>query len=303
MIVRGSASSSVRKIRAAQPAYTGVRLFDVADETKLAAAEVATIGVIGGSGLYELFTSDVVQELTVATPYGATVPIAVGEIAGRAVAFLPRHGKDHSVPPHRLNARATTWALASIGVRTVISTAAVGSLNPVLPVGTIALADQLVDHTHGREDTFFDGSVVRHLPFADPFGSPLRSLAAQACPDLADGATVLVIQGPRFSTRAESRINRELGIDLVNMTLYPEVALTAEIGMDAIALCVVTDVDSGETAEEAVTADAVFAVLADAKPRLLSAIERIVATIPHDFQPRALIDRYAVEGVRSGTVR
>ena len=269
----------------------------------MAAAEVARIGVIGGSGLYELFPSDAVQELTVATPYGQPVTIAVGRISGRAVAFLPRHGKDHSVPPHRLNARATMWALASIGVRAVVSTAAVGSLNLALPVGSIALADQLVDQTHGRADTFFDGSVVRHLPFADPFGGPLRELVARACPDLADGATVLVIQGPRFSTRAESRINRTLGIDLVNMTLYPEVALAAELGMDSIALCVVTDVDSGETADEAVTADAVFAVLADAKPRLVAAIARIVAAIPDAYEARELIDADAVAVIRGGTLR
>jgi 5'-methylthioadenosine phosphorylase len=254
------------------------------------------IAVIGGSGLYRLFDEEASTQLEVATPYGA-VTLTRGTIEGRSVVFLPRHAADHSVPPHRIAARAMIWALASIGVRVLISTAAVGSLNPELPVGALALADQLVDRTHGRADTYFDGSTVRHLPFADPFGSHARQLALNACPDLIDGATVLVIQGPRFSTRAESRINRATGIDLVNMTLYPEAALAAELGIDMVALCVVTDVDSGERAQDAVTADVVFERLAAARPRLIGAIERIVAAMPEDYAPRALIDRRAVSEV------
>ena len=256
-----------------------------------------SIAVIGGSGLYRLFDDEVPERFEVDTPYGASVLLTKGSIAGREVVFLPRHGADHSVPPHLIPARATIWALASIGVRVLISTAAVGSLNPALPIGTIALADQLVDRTHGRADTYFDGSTVRHLPFADPFGSRARQLALTACPELVDGATVLVIQGPRFSTRAESRTNRAAGIDLVNMTLYPEAALAAELGIDMVALCLVTDVDSGDFAEEAVTAEIVFARLAEARPRLISAIERIVASVPVDYAPRELIDGAALAEV------
>lgn len=255
----------------------------------------ARIAVIGGSGMYELF--DRGEDLSVATPYGDPVMVTLGKIAGRTVAFLPRHGRGHSVPPHRIEARAAIWALASLGVRSLISTAAVGSLNTVLPVGTICMASQLVDRTHGRADTYFDGDLVRHLPFADPFDNRLRQVALDACPELTDGATVLVIQGPRFSTRAESRINRAAGIDLVNMTLYPEVALAAELGIDTAALCVVTDVDSGEVAEDAVTAEAVFALLDEARPRLVAAIERIVAAVPADYTARRLIDADAVEAV------
>jgi 5'-methylthioadenosine phosphorylase len=254
------------------------------------------IAVIGGSGLYELFDDRASTAFTVATPYGE-VHLTRGTIGGTEVVFLPRHGADHSVPPHLIPGRAMLWALASTGVRVLISTAAVGSLNPDLPVGTIAVADQLVDRTHGRADTYFDGSTVRHLPFADPFGSDARRLALTACPELVDGATVLVIQGPRFSTRAESRINRAAGIDLVNMTLYPEAALAAELGIDMVALCVVTDVDSGERAEDAVTAETVFARLAEARPRLISAIGRIAASVPLDYAPRKLIDDAAVAEV------
>jgi len=263
----------------------------------------ADVAVIGGSGLYTLFADGDGVEEYVATPYGVTVTVTIGRLGGRLVAFVPRHGTDHSVPPHRLDARATIWALASLGVRVLISTAAVGSVNPGHVVGAMVVADQLVERTHGRADTFFDGRVVRHLPFSDPFSPALRELALRACPELNDGATVLVIQGPRFSTRAESRINRALGIDLINMTLYPEVALAAELGIDTIALCVVTDVDSGETEAEAVTAEVVFARLDDARPVLISSIERIVAAVPGDYAPRALIDVDAVASVLETSVR
>lgn len=260
-----------------------------------------TVAVIGGSGLYELFEDGL--ERRIDTPYGTRVEVTIGRIGGREVVFLPRHGRDHSVPPHRIDARATIWALASLGVRALISTAAVGSLHAALPVGTICIADQLVDRTHGRADTFFDGAVVRHLPFADPFGGRLRTQALAACPEAVDGATVLVVQGPRFSTRAESEINRANGIDVVNMTLYPEVALAAELGIDTVALCLVTDLDSGESAEDAVTAEAVFAVLAEARPRLVSAVARIVAAVPADYLGRDLLDRDAIEQVLRAPVR
>ncbi|MGC5223889.1 MTAP family purine nucleoside phosphorylase [Micromonospora sp. DT81.3] len=256
----------------------------------------AKVAVIGGSGLYALFDDKDSTAFTVATPFG-DVELTRGTICGTEAVFVPRHGADHCVPPHLIRARAVIWAFASTGVRVLISTAAVGSLNPDLPVGTIAVADQLVDRTHGRADSYFDASTVRHLPFADPFDSHARRLALEACPELVDGATVLVIQGPRFSTRAESRINRSAGIDLVNMTLYPEAALAAELGIDMVALCVVTDVDSGEQAEEAVTAEMVFARLAEARPHLVSAIERIASSVPLDYAPRELIDGAAVAEV------
>lgn len=256
----------------------------------------SAVAVIGGSGLYDLFDGPS-ETLEVATPFGDRVVLASGMLGARRVLFLPRHGADHSVPPRLIPARSMIWALASLGVRALISTAAVGSLNPTLPIGTIAVPDQLVDRTWGRADSYFDGSTVRHLPFSDPFGSRLRALALDSCPELVDGATVLVIQGPRFSTRAESIIHRAAGIDLVNMTLYPEAALAAELGIDMVALCVVTDVDSGETAADAVTAETVFARLAEARPRLISAIARIAASIPEDHVPRELIDREAVDAV------
>ncbi|WP_419818388.1 MTAP family purine nucleoside phosphorylase [Glaciibacter flavus] len=260
-------------------------------------AENVRIGVIGGSGVYRLFPDGVGERRAIETPFGVTVTVTVGEVGGRRVAFLPRHGADHSVPPHRLDGRPVAWALATLGVRAIISTAAVGSLTPDIPVGSLVLADQLVDRTYGRPQTFFDADLVRHLPFSDPFCPELHAVALGAVDGLVPTASVVVIQGPRFSTRAESRINRAAGIDLVNMTLLPEVALAAELGMGTATLCVVTDVDSGEQAEDAVTAEAVFSRLAAAEPHILEAIGAIARAIPVDYAGRPLIDADAVASV------
>jgi 5'-methylthioadenosine phosphorylase len=254
------------------------------------------IGVIGGTGLGDLVDGGSSQRMP--TPYGVT-EVAVGVLGGRDVAFVARHGAGHTVPPHRINARANMWALASHGVRAVVSTAAVGSLREELPPGSLVIADQLVDRTFGRADTYFDDQLVRHLPFAEPFCPTLRELAIQALPDAAPSATVGVIQGPRFSTRAESHILRESGIDLVNMTLCPEVALAAELGLGTVTLCVVTDTDAGGSGDDpdAVSADLVFRRLAQAKPRLVSAVERIVGSVPHDYSARPLMDEDAIAAI------
>jgi len=256
------------------------------------------VGVIGGTGMGVLVDEGAARDIR--TPFGAAI-VTIGDLGGRPVAFLPRHGADHTIPPHRINARANLWALASLGVRAVVSTAAVGSLSRALPPGKFALADQLVDRTFGRADTYFDAGLVRHLPFAEPFCPTLRSIAIEALPDAAPRATVAVIQGPRFSTAAESRILRDSGADLVNMTLCPEVALAAEIGMGTVTICVVTGTDSGTSADDpdAVTAELVFRRPDEARPRLVAAIGRIVEAIPTDYAPRPLIDDEAVAALRA----
>ncbi|MCD2442041.1 MTAP family purine nucleoside phosphorylase [Agromyces sp. SYSU K20354] len=259
---------------------------------------VDIVGVIGGTGVGELVVGGEMRDIP--TPFGSVI-VTVGELAGRRVAFLPRHGAGHTIAPHLINARANLWALASLGVRAVVSTAAVGSLRPGFPTESFALADQLVDRTAGRADTFFDGGLVRHLPFAEPFCPVLRSLAIDVLPDAAPRATVAVIQGPRFSTAAESRIFRESGIDLVNMSLCPEVALAAEIGIGTVTMCIVTDTDSGTSAgdPDAVTAELVFRRLAAVKPRIVAAIEGIVAAVPSRYMPRPLMDDEAVAALRA----
>lgn len=261
-------------------------------------AHEAAIAVIGGTGLEDAFDSLDRRE-SIATPYGPTsAPIAVGALGGRRVAFLPRHGAGHALPPSSVPARANLWALARIGARAVVSSAAVGSLDAALAPGSLAVPDQLLDRTHGRADSYFDGEPgmddgpVRHLPFADPFCPVVRAAVCAALPDAADGATVAVIPGPRFSTRAESRALRDSGAHLVNMTLLPEVALAAELGIGVATVCVVTDMDAGAHSDDAerVSAEIVYARFAEALPRVVAGIERAVAAIPDDYPGRVLLD-------------
>lgn len=208
----------------------------------------AEIGVFGGSGFYSFL--DDVEEITVATPYGApSAPIAVGAVAGRSVAFLPRHGANHELPPHRVNFRANAWAMRELGVTRVFGPCAVGSLQPRIAPGSVVVCDQLVDRTSGRADTFFDGPEVVHVSFADPYCPELRAVALTAARGNGmtahDGGTVVVVQGPRFSTRAESAWYRGQGWEVINMTQHPEAYLARELGLCYASLALVTDYDVG----------------------------------------------------------
>jgi 5'-methylthioadenosine phosphorylase len=224
----------------------------------------AEVGVIGGSGLYELLTD--AREVRVGTPYGEpSDPLVIGDVDGRAVAFLPRHGRDHRFPPHRINYRANLWALRSVGVRHVLAPCAVGSLRADLGPGTFVLPDQVVDRTDGRPGTFFDVGAV-HVPFADPYCPTDRAVLRATCGDLGvdvvDGGTMVVIQGPRFSTRAESHWYGGQGWSVINMTGQPEAALARELALCYTAIALVTDLDAGVDVHTAVVQDEVFAVFA-----------------------------------------
>lgn len=254
------------------------------------------VAVIGGSGLSTLLDAETAEVRHVATPY-RTVEVLVGTLGGREIAFVPRHGAGHSVPPHRIDSRATAWALASLEVRAIISTAAVGSVSADHPVGSLVVVDQYLDRTHGRADTFFEGPDVQHLPSAEPFCPELRTIAGDVLgQEVVVGGTVAIIQGPRFSTRAESRWLAVSGAHLINMTLYPEVALAAELNIGTVTLAFVTDEDA---ADDAVPVDAalVFKRLDAARPRIVDAIERLIAAVPADYRPRTLIDPSSVEAV------
>ncbi|PZE97325.1 5'-methylthioadenosine phosphorylase [Curtobacterium sp. MCLR17_040] len=277
--------------------------------------EAVTIGVIGGSGLYQLFEEGTADELDVPTPFGPTSsPISIGTMAGRRVAFLTRHGREHSVAPHRINHRANVWALRSLGVRAIVSSSAVGGLHPDYAPGTFVVTDQLIDRTWGRAGTFFEDDV-QHLSFADPFDPTLRRAAIDAVAGLdvpfRPTGTCVVIQGPRFSTRAESVWLRQAGGHTINMTMTPEVPLAAELGIATVNLSFVTDADAGlaPTEDEAAAAAAaaansgpdvddagavvthalVMERLARANEVIVRAIGQIVAAIPADFTPRELI--------------
>lgn len=215
------------------------------------------LGVIGGSGFYTFFESGV-RDIDVDTPYGEpSAPVTVGAVAGHEVAFLPRHGAKHEYSAHTVPYRANMWALRKLGVRRVFAPCAVGSLNPAYGPGSVVVPDQLVDRTTGRPDTYFDSGAV-HVDFADPYCPTLRS-AVTGLPGVVDGGTMVVIQGPRFSTRAESRWFASAGFGLVNMTGYPEAVLARELEICYAAIALVTDLDAGVTSGEGVKATDVFA--------------------------------------------
>ena len=250
------------------------------------ALPVAEIGVFGGTAFYAWL--DDVEEVAVQTPYGApSAPLAVGHVEGRAVAFLARHGPGHSVPAHRINYRANLWALRRLGVRRVLAPSSVGSLQPHVKPGDLVVVDQLVDRTSGRADTFFDGPLPAHVTFADPYcpelaGVTLAAARTEGVP-VHDGGTVVVIQGPRFSTRAESQWFSAAGWSVVNMTQYPEAALARELGMCYSGLALVTDYDAGVERAEAVTMETVFRVLAENIERVKGVLLRAIPAIPSDL--------------------
>lgn len=217
----------------------------------------AMLGVIGGSGFYSFFGADA-RSVTLDTPYGApSAAITIGAVGEHEVAFLPRHGVNHEFSPHTVPYRANMWALRALGVRRIFGPYAVGSLTPDLGPGATVVPDQLVDRTAGRADTYFDSGGI-HVSFADPYCPSLRAAAAEL-PGVVDGGTMVVIQGPRFSTRAESRWLANQGFTLINMTGYPEAVLARELEMCYAAIALVTDVDAGIDAASAVRAVDVFA--------------------------------------------
>jgi 5'-methylthioadenosine phosphorylase len=255
------------------------------------------IGIFGGSGFYSFL--DDVEEIAIDTPYGApSAAVRVGELEGRAVAFLPRHGDAHTIPPHRINYRANVWAMREAGVRRIVGPSACGSLKPELVPGTFVVADQFVDRTRGRLDTFYDGPQTTHVAAADPYCPGLRNALVDAAQALGipvvDGGTVVVVQGPRFSTRAESRWFAAAGWDVVNMTQYPEAWLARELELCYANVSLVTDYDVGLAdmpGVEPVSAEGAFRVFAENLDKLRALLFRVVPEIgpqPDDVCATAL---------------
>jgi 5'-methylthioadenosine phosphorylase len=256
----------------------------------------AGIGVIGGSGFYQLLDSG--DEIAVDTPYGPpSDPVVVGEVAGRRVAFLPRHGRDHRFPPHRIPYRANLWALRSLGVRQIIAPSAVGSLTPSLLPGTLAIPDQLVDRTTSRAQTYYDSGGVVHVAFADPYCPRIRAQAISAAKAVgwapAESGTLVVIEGPRFSTRAESQWYAAQGWTLIGMTGHPEAVLARELALCYATLALVTDTDAGVAEGEGVTHEEVLRQFAQNATRLRELVLDIIKDLPPErncFCPHALDD-------------
>ncbi len=256
----------------------------------------AVVGVLGGSGFYR-FLEDV-EEVVVETPYGSpSAPIAVGGLEGVRVAFLPRHGVRHELPPHRIPYRANVWALREVGVRRILAPNASGALRGDLQVGDLVVPDQYVDRTSGREDSFYDGPETRHVSAAEPYCPDLRRLVLAAALELGlraqDGGTVVTIQGPRFSTVSESRWYRSMGWDVVNMTAYPEAHLARELELCYAAIALVTDHDAGVDDRPPVTHAEVVRAFAANLERLRTLLRLVIPRIgpqPDDVCSAALRD-------------
>ncbi|MFE9688658.1 S-methyl-5'-thioadenosine phosphorylase [Micromonospora sp. NPDC005806] len=242
----------------------------------------AELAVIGGSGLYALLDGAIEHELD--TPYGAPSDrVTIADVGGRRVAFLPRHGRDHRYPPHLIPYRANLWALRSLGVRQVLAPCAVGGLRPELGPGTFVVPDQLIDRTSGRAQTYYDRGAV-HVPFGDPYcptgRRTLLDAAAGHGVTAVDGGTVVVVEGPRFSTRAESRWFASIGGTVVNMTGHPEAVLARELALCYTSIALVTDLDAGVEAGESVTQEEVFRVFAENTNVLRAVLLGAVAALP-----------------------
>ncbi|MGP3949203.1 S-methyl-5'-thioadenosine phosphorylase [Streptomyces sp. 7N604] len=270
----------------------------------------ADIGVIGGSGFYSFL--DDVTEIAVDTPYGPpSDSLFLGEVAGRRVAFLPRHGRKHHLPPHRINYRANMWALYSLGVRQVLGPCAVGGLQAEYGPGTLLVPDQLVDRTKARTQTFFDGEAlpdgkvpnVVHVAFADPYCPVGRDAAVTSARgrgwEPVDGGTLVVIEGPRFSTRAESRWHAAQGWSVVGMTGHPEAVLARELGICYSSLTLVTDLDAGAETGEGVSMEEVLQVFGKNVARLRTVLFDAVAGLP-DSADRDCLCARALDGLDTG---
>lgn len=246
----------------------------------------AEIGILGGSGFYSLFEKG--KEVIMKTPYGApSDKISLSEIEGRQVAFLPRHGRQHSLPPHRIPYLANLRAFKKLGVQRIIAPAACGSLKPNIKPGDFVVCDQFVDRTKNRVDTFYSGSKTVHLGCSQPYCPQMRALAIDSCKRLKipvhKQGTVVVIEGPRFSTKAESQWFKKSGFEVINMTQYPEVVLARELEMCYVNISLITDYDAGLVGRDnvkAVDAATVIKVFRSNIKRVRALILEMIKSMP-----------------------
>jgi 5'-methylthioadenosine phosphorylase len=252
------------------------------------AAPTARLGVIGGSGLYAMEGLTDVDEVQVQTPFGApSDAITIGRLGDVSVAFLPRHGRGHRLNPSEVPSRANMYALKSLGVEWVLSVSAVGSLREDYAPLDLVVPDQIFDRTKVRANSFFEGGIVAHVSFADPFCPDFSGVVWDALSGLGDvrghrGGTYVCIEGPLFSTKAESRIYRQLGCDIIGMTAIPEAKLAREAELCYAAVACVTDYDVWHESEETVTVDMVVANLTRNVANAKRIIRDVAARLPAD---------------------
>ncbi len=251
----------------------------------MAGRDSADIAFIGGTGVYDPEIVENAREVKVYTPFGAPSDlVTLGTYKGRKVAFIPRHGKGHQIPPHRINYRANIWALKELGVRQIVASSAVGSLREDYAPGDFVITDQFIDRTKGRPDTFYEGGRLCHISSADPicpqlhdfFVGHARRLGLRFHPT----GTYVCVQGPRFSTRAESKLFRQWGADLVGMTLYPECVLAREAEICYVSVAMVTDYDVW--AEKPVSTQEILETLKENSANFKSLIMEALPGIPEE---------------------
>jgi 5'-methylthioadenosine phosphorylase len=254
-------------------------------ESEMTEERTAEIAVIGGTGVYDPEIIEDGREVKVHTPYGAPSDlVTLGTYGGRSVAFIPRHGQGHQIPPHRINSRANIWALKELGVRSIVASSAVGSLREDYEPGNFVITDQFIDRTRKRADTFYEGGQLCHISTADPvcpqlhdfFVDHARSLGLKVHPK----GTYVCVEGPRFSTRAESRLFRQWGADIIGMTLYPECVLAREAEICYVSVAMVTDYDVW--ADRPVSTHEILATLGENSANFKRLVMESIPEIPRE---------------------
>jgi 5'-methylthioadenosine phosphorylase len=258
----------------------------------------AEIGVFGGSGFYSFLEHTETAEID--TPYGApSAPPVIGDVGGRRVAFIPRHGLKHEFPPHKIPYRANLWAMKELGVGRVLGPNACGSLQADVRPGDFVICDQLVDRTRDRPNTFYDGPITTHISFADPYCPTMREVTIARGTELGislhDRGTVVVIEGPRFSTRAESTWFASAGWEVINMTQYPEAVLARELELCYANISLITDYDVGVEGVPPVTHEEVVRVFGENNDKLRDLLFSVIPALPSE---RTCECATALEGAR-----
>ena len=251
-------------------------------------AQRMTVGVIGGSGLYQMEGLSAVEELALSTPFGEpSDAFLVGQLGDVRLVFLPRHGRGHRIPPSAINFRANIWGLKKLGVDRILSLSAVGSMREDVVPGDFVVIDQFIDRTRHRADTFFDRDVVAHVMFADPVCGALRRVLVEAARQVGvrvhDGGTYVCMEGPQFSTRAESRLYRSWGVDVIGMTNLQEAKLAREAEISYATVAMATDYDCWHESHDDVSIDAILAVMNQNVQRARDLIRAALPLLPADL--------------------